>query len=540
MRTDHNTLPQRLKADGDWLGAALDDEQIEDAIEGRGEWPEPRPIRCELRPVEPFNAPVLLPSVLAEWVSDEAERMPCPVDFVAAAAVVTIGSLIGARCAIKPKSRDSWIVVPNIWGAIVGDPAAKKSPAWGAALQPIDRLVAQAMEQHKAESGDFQCAKMVYEARLGALKGQLKKAAKTGKESPASIAAEIAGAEEPNEPALRRYMTNDTTVEKLGEILRDNPAGVLVLRDELVGLLSTWEREGREGDRAFFLEAWNGNQSFDTDRIGRGHVRIENVCVSIFGGTQPDKLIGYLAQATDALANDGMLQRFQVMVYPDHRRWEWRDRAPRMEVRNAAHSVFEKLAALDPVALGGSPPDDLSKFPYFRFSPEAQEIFIEWSTDLHRTRIEAEDSPIMRQHLAKYDKLFPAVALILHLVDCVSNGAPGPVSAAAALRAAAWCEYLESHARRCYGLLADAGHSAAQDLSVRLTRGMLVDGFTIRDVRRKGWKHLGTDDAIGCALGLLEAGAWVSPEPFAGTDAGGRPTVRYRINPRVLAQQVTP
>lgn len=41
---------------------------------------------------------------------DEAERMPCAPDFVAAAAVVALGSTIGARCAIKPKARDSWLV----------------------------------------------------------------------------------------------------------------------------------------------------------------------------------------------------------------------------------------------------------------------------------------------------------------------------------------------------------------------------------------------------------------------------------------------
>ena len=91
-----------------------------------------------------------------------------------------------------------------------------------------------------------------------------------------------------------------------------------------MGLIATWEREGREGERAFFLEAWNGNQSFDTDRIGRGHISIPNLCASIFGGIQPDKLTVYLEQAAHALANDGMLQRFQLLVYPDPRRWEWR------------------------------------------------------------------------------------------------------------------------------------------------------------------------------------------------------------------------
>jgi hypothetical protein len=94
----------------------------------------------------------------------------------------------------------------------------------------------------------------------------------------------------------------------------------------------------------------NGNQSFDTDRIGRGHISIPNLCASIFGGIQPDKMTVYLEQAAHALANDGMLQRFQVLVYPDPRRWEW---LPDKTARDAAFAVFEKLADFDPVAWGG-------------------------------------------------------------------------------------------------------------------------------------------------------------------------------------------
>ena len=199
-----------------------------------------------------------------------------------------------------------------------------------------------------------------------------------------------------------------------------------MLRDELVGLIATWEREGREGERAFFLEGWNGNQSFDTDRIGRGHIAIPNLCVSIFGGIQPDKLTVYLEQAAHALANDGMLQRFQVLVYPDPRRWEWRDRAPDKAARDAAFAVFEALADFDPVAWGAAPADDFAKFPYFCFDDEAQAVFIEWSEDLHRARMPNEDEPIIRQHLAKFDKLFPALALIFHLVDCAADGIARP------------------------------------------------------------------------------------------------------------------
>jgi hypothetical protein len=262
---------------------------------------------------------------------DEADRMPCPPDFIAASAIVALGAIIGARCAIKPKARDAWLIVPNLWGGIVGLPSVKKSPAINAALKPLERLIGRAMEEYQEELVTFEGSKTVFEARKEAIEHRIKAAAKDAEKGDLNgLANELQThrQEIPESPTLRRYKTNDTTVEKLGELLRQNPAGLLVTRDELVGLIASWDREGREGERAFYLEAWNGNASFDTDRIGRGSIFIPNLCVSVFGGIQPDKLTAYLEHATNSLANDGMLQRFQLLVYPDQRVWEWRDRAP--------------------------------------------------------------------------------------------------------------------------------------------------------------------------------------------------------------------
>jgi len=163
-------------------------------------------------------------------------------------------------------------------------------------------------------------------------------------------------------------------------------------------------------------------------------------------------------------------------------------------------------------------------------------VFIQWSEDLHRARLPNEEEPIIRQHLAKYDKLFPALALIFHLVDCASNGTLGQISREAALRAAAWCEFLENHARRCYGLLKDDGLRAAQALAAKLECGALEDGFTVRDVRRNQWRHLTADEAIQAALDWLEDEDWLRSEASGGTGPGsGRRTVRYRINPAVTS-----
>jgi hypothetical protein len=374
------------------------------------------------------------------------------------------------------------------------------------------------------------------EAMRDAIKDAIKAEAKKGGNLEAK-AAELRRhkADAPQPPTMRRYRTNDATVEKLGELLRDNPAGLLVLRDELTGLLASWDREGREGDRAFFLEAWNGTGSFDTDRIGRGSILIPNLCLSAFGGTQPDKLTEYQEQAAHALNNDGMLQRFQVLVYPDAVQWEWRDRAPNMPAREAAFRIFETLADFDPVAWGAHPADEVSRFPHFRFAEDAQEVFIDWLHELHRERIDRElkeGHPLIAQHLAKYEKLFAALALILHLAECAATGKRGPVTAASAIRAAAWCEYLETHARRCYGLLADEGLRAAQALASHIERGALADGFTARDVRRNGWRNLTTDTAVRSALDWLVDDHWLWSIEAPGASTGGRPTTRYWVNPK--------
>lgn len=507
-----------------------------------GAWPPLLPIQAARMPVPPFDAQALLPPVLGDWVMDEAERMSCPPDYIAAPLLVMLGSLIGTHCAIKPKAHDHWLIVPNLWGLIVGDPSAKKSPALDVVLKLLDPLNEQAAKNYEAASRQYQLEQNVFDSYKTGLQDQLRRSAKTGKKprptgeerSFDELSQELQAhcQQAPKAPALKRYKTDDPTVEKLGEILRDNPIGLLVARDEIVGLLAGWEKEGHQGDRAFFLEAWNGTRGFDVDRVGRGHIPIPNLCVSLLGGIQPDKLLAYMRKAAHALANDGMLQRFQLMLYPDPGERLWLDRAPGQAARLAVQNIVQQLSELNPVSFGASTEDECSKFPSFRFSEEAQRIFVCWWTELHRERLQLEELPIVRQHLCKFEKLFPALALIFHLTDCIASGARGPVSAAAAIRAAAWCDYLHAHARRCYSLLQNENTGATAALQAKLQQGELQYGFTLRDIRQKQWSELTHDQAIQIALAQLEKAHWLKGERVGGNGPGsGRPTTRYHIHP---------
>ena len=93
------------------------------------------------------------------------------------------------------------------------------------------------------------------------------------------------------------YLVNDTTVEKLGELLNHHPNGLLLFRDELSGWHHTMERPGHENDRAFYCEAWNGTSAYTYDRIGRGTLHIRAACLSVLSGRRPDRSRGTCARS---------------------------------------------------------------------------------------------------------------------------------------------------------------------------------------------------------------------------------------------------
>jgi hypothetical protein len=192
------------------------------------EWGIPKPIEAPLHPVASFNADELLPEGFRDFVTDAANRMPCAVDYVGASLIVAVASVIGARVGIKPKRLNDWVTVPNLWGGVVGDPSQKKSPAIGEAMKPLGRLIARAADEYKKAQGDFAIEKLITDTKRETLEGNVKTAVKTGVSSQ-----EMEGLKEQLgsfiamavvDPVMRRYRTNDSTVEKLGELLRDNPA----------------------------------------------------------------------------------------------------------------------------------------------------------------------------------------------------------------------------------------------------------------------------------------------------------------------------
>ena len=499
-------------------------------------WLEPREISPELLPVDRLTSE-LLPSPLRDWLLDISHRMQVPLDFPTGACVVVMSSIIGTRLSICPKKKDPWQVVPNLWGGLIQKPSQLKSPPVKEVLRPMKELETEAFKKFEVDNIEYLKEARKFEMRQKILEKKLETALKKNNSSEISnveIELEELESNPPKEPKLRRYQTQDTTIEKLQDMLRENPQGIFIFRDELNGFLMKMKKDGHDEDEDFHIEGWAGDGSFTLDRIGRGTVRSELICESIFGTIQPTRIIPHIRQTKSNTNNSGFIQRFQIMTYPDSENWEYIDKSPNIAASRRAFKCFKEIAQMDFRTLKGCIAED-NKMPYMRFSDDGQELFIAWLHDLQEKLSNPEISPIIREHFGKYRSLMPSLALQFHLIDIADGMSSGPVSLSAAQMAAAWCEYLESHARRIYGMAEDITERAAGILANRIQAGKLENNFSAREVQRKGWELLTEKEVVKGALQDLVEANWLREIILSSTSKGGPIKVEYEINPKITS-----
>lgn len=397
---------------------------------------------------------------------------------------------------------------------VVSPPSAVKSPPLSEMLRPLYEMDKAAAEHYRLALEQYQIDKAIYDNAV--------KAAIRGGAAPVVLSA-------PVEPAMTRYIVNDSTYEMLVAIAAANPGGFLVWRDELVGWFHSLNKENQKEARGLYLTGWSGTEGYATDRIGRGHVRADRVNLSLLGTIQPNVLrqIVYDAVAGGG-ADDGLVARFQLAVYPDPLKAFIKvDRNPDWPSMQHYEGLIRKFVTLNPASVGASV--GLDGVAYLPFDSDAQKIFDDWRQALEdRIRNpDAEEHPAMLAHLGKYRSLFPKLALVLHL----TAGHSGPIGKNAAQRAVVWTDYLEAHARRIYHTATNRATQSAVALANKIKAGRLASGFTRSDILVKEWAGLRTAEEVGTALTILRDMNWLSVIEDRST--GGRPAERYYISPKV-------
>ena len=480
------------------------------------------------------------PRILADWIQDTAEIKSMPPDYIAVGLITSLATLIAGKTKVQPKRNDpSWLVTPNLWGMIIGRPSTMKSPALKLSLKYIQAFENQLRVENDDLLQKFNFDLMVHDAQEKIAKEQIKKTMKNRPGIDMEVLREQEGViPKPELPQAKRLLTNDPTQEKLAELCSYNPEGILVIRDELTGWLRSLDRHDRSNDKAFNLEGWNGNVPYTTDRIGRGTQHIENLTLSVLGGTQPGVLNKYIQEAVSNQGGDGLLQRFQLMVYPDVVQEEGNGNFPNDDYQRSINKMFDNFYSLK-----------TNDFDFFRFDEKGQKDFNSFEKELFKKTRSGDLTNVLEAHLGKYLVLYCSLALIFTLVEDIDAT---EINSKACEDANYWCYYLEKHAKRIYGSVEDPYFGARKivdRLSNLIDFGKFIETSTmtgtnnvhfahannlylsIREIQQKKWSGLKHSDEISKALDQLQDLGFVSK---ALMETQGRNKMIYLLNPRIL------
>jgi hypothetical protein len=375
----------------------------------------------------PMFPDAALPKPVKRLVREAAKAIGCPPDAIGLAALVNLGAAIGNSRVIQPKR--GWTEGASIYGAAIAESGEKKTAAIAAATDVTQKLENRLNRQYEQKLEQYAAEQREYEARR-------KDAAKEGRAAPAP----------PPKPTAERVAVNDTTIEALIPILKENPRGVLQERDELVGwvkAMDQYKAGGRGADRQFWLSAWS-NRPVSVDRKGQdAPISVLRPFVGVVGSIQPD-VLPELAQARE----DGMLERF-LLAFPETVNSLWTEDEISDVARVDYTDLCERLRnlSMDTDELG-----DPVEIPV-SFSEGAKEIYINAYNE-HRIEM---GSPTFPPHLrspwAKLEGYFLRLILIMAACRFVEEEEPERIEETDILRAVLLIDYFKAQARRVFGAL---------------------------------------------------------------------------------------
>jgi hypothetical protein len=461
------------------------------------------------RVIEPYQSfPVeALPHIIREHVVQGAAALGCDPAYLALPELTAAASAIGStRTLVLKRGRRGWREPCILWTVIIGDSGTLKSPAWQTAVDPLFEEQRRLIEEYKQKAASYLEEMAAYKAA----KKQFEKGEGADPGDP------------PEQPVLRRVVCSDTTIEKLAEILEDNPRGVLVARDELAGWLGSFQRyKGERGgsDLPNWLEMHRaGTIVVDRKTGDRRTLFIRPATVSVTGGIQPGVLVRYL---TPEFLESGLAARLlMAMPMPREKRWS------EMEIDLDTDMAYEGLLR-DLFALDFGTDDQGRPIPHgLRLSPEAKAAWVAFYDAWAREQASAEGE--LAAAYSKLEAYTARFALLHHIVSRIARGedecAPvEPESIQAGVTLARW---FAREARRIHSLLTE---SQEERDTRRLVEFIRARGgrISVRKLQKSNSrKYPRNEDAEAALNALVNAGRgeW---EPPVTTGGKGRPASRF-------------
>lgn len=338
------------------------------------------------------------PKPIEKFITDTANALSCPSDFVAMGVLVCTSAAIGNGAVLELKN--SWVTGSSLYCAVVAEPGSAKTPAINKALKPLFDLQKRNFDEYETLKFQYELEKENYEFELETWKQNTK-----GKKS---VKLEERP-ELPKAPAFQQLVTMDSTMEALQEILLLNQRGVVKLHDELLGFFKGMNQYRSGADRQYWLSIWS-NEPIIINRKGKEPIQIQKPFVSIIGGIQPDMIQEIVEASREGIVNDGFIDRF-LFCYPDSVPSNWTDEDVSEEVIEDYCDIINRLY----YRLNENNPKLL------RFSKEAKEAYILWYDVTERETTIAGFPETLKGVWKKLKGLHPRILLIMFMLKWASD-----------------------------------------------------------------------------------------------------------------------
>jgi hypothetical protein len=332
---------------------------------------------------------------------------------------------------------------------------------------------------------------------------------------------------EPEPIALPRIMVGDTTPEALAGLLKANPKGLLLQRDELAGWLGSFGRysSSGNGERAFWIEAYGG-RPYTIDRKNSPEpTMIPRLSVSVLGGIQPDKLALIIGGSDDGFAARHL--------------WFWPDRLTGFRLQRQPIGNADQLTALRSLHLlsmyrtaeGSLEPR------YLPLTEAAATLFESYTAEL-----KARDAyGPMQGTVGKAPGHVLRLALIREFLTWSQapycRPEPDQISKEAMEDAIHLVEhYFLPMAQRVFG---EAAIPEQDRLGMELARWLARERpqrFNAREARRKIGGLLREPKAMEKACEVLAEAGWIRSLQKPSGPGMGRPSTDFLVNPAILVQ----
>lgn len=478
-------------------------------------WPSSKPIIKTNKTVLPVSKE-MMPEFLYKFCKSAALSSGCVIDFVLVPMLAVIGSLIGHKVHLQPTGGKHYLIAANQYGLSIGSPGTGKTPGFNIALNLLEQLI----EKRDAELSELHVNKQANEEllsiRLNALKqnymAQLKNAIASEDEDFINEIEcgyrkerlRLTKKEQHFKSGTKRYKTTKPTFSALHSLLHGNPNGLLLAMDEINGLFKIIGRKGNEEYRAYLLECFMGFGSYDMDRMTIKSESAKNLVLSIVGNIQPDVLVPYVNSAIKSSSdNDGWINRFVLMVYPDTK--SEIENNDLVIDENLYTSMLSLLTAIDDSDFGFGK-DVNVKERTVRLSTLAENSFKAWNGTDKNKYSSTEMPDVLISHFNKYDKLVGGLSLIFEIISLYSKNSQQSlkvkeVKSKSVKQAIAFADYLASHARKVFDHDANIVEKNAEVILKNLHK--LNRRFTTREVYQYEWEGLPRDKSIRESLDYL-------------------------------------